>query len=295
MANIHEKGLKIGLVALAALTVLAGCGALPSALKPPARHHRRQQDPKSGSGPSSDSGSTYRPKSTSVPVEGTDFPKIMAMAMGSVKGLVASSAEAPTVIPWPATHSTVLYYMPSVQGLGSGIPGLIDRYQINLSSPPDAVAAFSSAVFSDPSTASENVESLLSADGLSVPLTGASMPLAHGVAATIGIKGKINILAWHQEGWSVVVAARGRLPVASAKKVVYYLETHLMPVPQPNNEGQALVVVDVRENGPYTSVAWQEGRWVYSTAAYPTAANPITTALELAWSMRDYSTLQRGS
>ena len=282
----NVKFFTIGMLALA-LGVLTGCGSRPNALKPPIKHHH-QRDPKRRRDNPQYRPKTYVPKPTSLLVSGTDYPKIMVMAMSSVKGLVATSAEAPTMIPWPATHSTTLYYQPSVQGLGSDIPGLIDRYQVTLSSPPNPVASFSSAVFSDPATAGANIESLLFAKRLSVPLAGSRVALSAGVDATVGAEGKMDILGWNQGGWLVVVAAPNRLPLSVANQVAVYMQTHLMPRPEPRNAGQALVLVNVRSNGPYTNVAWQEGRWVYSTSTYPTTAAPVTTALELASAMRDY-------
>lgn len=270
---------------LAMLLLLAGCGQPSSPVTTPGKSstpapvhkHRVQPHP------------VYIPKPTSIPVGGPDFPAIIRMAMSHIAGAAALAAEAPTVIPWPADHSDVLFYDPQTQVANPANPQLIAQYRVVLSSPGEKVAAFSSAVYTSDAAASEGVETLLSTTGLQYPIPGAAVALADGVDATVGQEGPRQVLAFSENGWSVLVAARHRLPLVAARQVAGYLYTHVMPEPAPSGVGQAIIVVTMNRLGPSTSAAWQDGRWVYAVSDYPTTARPVSTALSLVVSMRPYS------
>jgi hypothetical protein len=293
MQGLRRQCLSVGTFLLVALG-LVGCGN-QSVLgaSPSLHHHHRQRHPDPSQVEPSVSVApkappVYIPKATSIPVQGAAFPAIMTMAMGHIHGLVASSAEAPTIIPWPKNGSTTLFYTPEVQGLGSHISGLIERYQVTLSSPPERVASFSSAVLASNQDATEYVEDLLIQRHLSYPLPGSQVMVGDGITATPGVEHGINLLSWTEGSWSIVVGRAGHLPLNTARDVADYLRTHFMPVPEPRGLGQGLIVVTQTSHGPDTNVAWQEGRWVYTTATYSTTQRPITTGLAMALSMRRY-------
>lgn len=286
------KWLTIGVVAGLG-GVLAGCGVSPAAASPvlhpsPGGPHARGATNPPPITRKTPPPSTYTPRSTSIPVNTPTFPRIITMAMHHIAGLVKISAEAPTMVPWPANKSTTLFYSPQLQGVASGIPGLIASYRVKLSSPPEQVAAFGSAIFSSTAAATRDVQSLLPAAHYSYPPLGSQMALGDGVQALIGEDNGQNILAWTQGDWSVVVGAPRHLPSQLAGDVVQYLNTHFMPEPEPSGAGVGLIVVQVSPTGVATTVGWQEGRWVYTTTSYPTTAQPLVTALALALSMRRY-------
>lgn len=283
-------GGSVGVLMLISLLTSCGTKTAPTAAR---HHHHTQHHSTVPRTPQSVSASpstppTYTPKSTSIPVAGANFPAIITMAMRNVSGLVATSVEAPTMIPWPANGSTTLFYAPAVSGNGSGIPGLIDSYQVTLSSPPVPVAQFGSAIFSSTQYAAQQVDRMVSKAGLTYPGPGPSVDLGDGIDAVAALQHHVNVLAWSQGSWSVVVGDARQVPLHTAKQVVSYLSRHYMP--DPAGSGVAVIVVMVGKTGIRTSVGWQEGRWVYTTATFPTTAQPITTALALALSMRRYPT-----
>ncbi len=277
---------------LITMTVLTGCGGLAFSSTQPVTHHHKPKSRSLGQASKKPKSSPiYKPKSTSIPIQGATFPTIMQMAMSHLKGLAASNAQAPTMVPWPSDGSTTLFYAPKIQGLGSSIPGLIERYQVTLSSSAKSpVASFSTAVFSDPNAAKQYLYDILADRQLTYPPPGPGVEVGSGVTATSGIDGHHNILGWVEGDWSIVIGKVGHLPMVLARIAADYLNTHVIPTPEPEGQGQGVIVVAAKQNGAvYAEVAWQEGRWVYSTATYPTTKNTVTTALALAVSMRRYA------
>lgn len=286
----YGKGIAIGVGLVALNAAIAGCG-FGHAAGTPRRHHRtgKSNDKMSKSLGRADTASpTYTPRSTSIPVKVPVFPKIITMAMANLSGLAAVSAEAPTIVPWPDNGSTTLFYAPDVQGPSSGIPGLIDSYQVTLTSPPVLVAEFGNAIFASIADATDNVDAVLARANLRYPAPGAVAAVGSGVSAGVGKENGENVLAWTESGWSVVVVDPQRLPLRPAAVVAGYLDTHLMPQPEPVESGSGLILVEQRGAGLTTQVIWQEGRWVYQSKTFPTTAQPVTTALGLALSMRRY-------
>lgn len=184
-----------------------------------------------------------------------------------------------------------MYYRYLTQGSGAGLPGLIERYRATLLSPTPSspVAHFASAVFDSDGAAGQNVAAHATKLGLSYPSTqGARISVGSDVTATAQTEGRMDVLGWREGRWLVVVGEPRSMPLQSAKLVAEYLHQHFMPVPEPQGTADGMIVVDVESDGPHTEVAWQEGRWVYSTGTDPKAANPIDTGLTMALSMRQF-------
>lgn len=288
---MHEKRwLTLGSL-LVTMAVLTGCGTRTFSSNRPVTHHHKPKSRSVGQASKKPKNPPiYKPKSTSIPIQGATFPTIIQMAMSHIKGLVASNAEAPTMVPWPSDGSTTLFYAPQIQGVGSSTPDLIERYQVTLSSSAKSpVASFASAVFSDPNAAKRHLYDILADKHLAYPPPGPGVEVGSGVTATSGVNGRENLMGWVEGGWSIVLGKTGHLPVALARVVAGYLNTHVIPTPESEGQGQGVIVVAAKPDGAvYAEVAWQEGRWLYSTATYPTTKNPATTALALAVSMRRY-------
>jgi hypothetical protein len=213
----------------------------------------------------------------------------MVMAMGHVSGIVKTGVQAPMFIPKPDDGSPVLYYDPATMGRGSGVLGLVERYQVTLSSPPDLVAQFSSAVFASGKDALQNVQSTVSAMGLGYPQPGPVINVGSGIAATAGVVGAMNVLSWQEGGWNVLVGDAARMPIRAAQQVAAYLQSYVMPTPASSGpDAGGVIAVTVGRQGSHSEVAWEEGKWVYRTETYPTTANSIATALNLAVFMRPY-------
>ncbi|PSR21974.1 MAG: hypothetical protein C7B45_08780 [Sulfobacillus acidophilus] len=292
MANSKRVALAAGWTAVMLSAVLTGCGVhttRTSAPHPrrsphhqdtgahPAHHKARRRPP------------TYRPKPTTIPIESSSFPTIMVMAMSQVPAIVKAGAQAPMFIPKPVSGSTVLYYDPVTVGPGSGVPGLIQRYQVTLSSPPDLVAQFSSGVFANGKAALQNVQDTVSAMGLGYPQPGPVINVGSGVLATTGVVGAMNLLSWQEGGWNVVVGDRARIPMRAAEQVAAYLHSYVLPTPASSGpDAGGVIAVTVERQGSQCQIAWEEGKWVYRTETYPTTSDAIATALNLAVFMRPY-------
>ncbi len=295
MKNGYARAGTVAMVS-AIMASLAGCGAQARPIAVPPRLSASPQYPSSPPSVSvSNSPSTsrtYTPQSTSIGIDGPNFPSITKMAMSHVSGLVKSSAEAPTIIPWSDTGSTVMYYRFATEGSRAGPVGLIESYQVTLLSPhpTDPVANFASAVFDSAAAATRDVQNEPVSLGLASPAPGGpGVAVGSGITATAGTRGSMDLLGWRQGSWVVVVGHQGSMPIRSARIVASYLRTHFMPTPEPQGAGaEGLIAVNVEHDGPHTEVAWQEGRWVYSTGTEPNATDPITTGLALALSMRRY-------
>lgn len=284
-------------VALALTGMLSACGSPKSPTAdqkaPHQSHHRKSTRP--ATPPS------YTPPSTSVPIQSSSippvsvvagppgFPTIVHMAMQALTGPVTPYALAPTLTPWAGSGSKVMYYNPTITDASAANPGLVEQYQVTLTTPPSPVGTYSSALYQTAGDAAGAVTPLLKAAGLSFPAQGPAMAIGSGITATSATVNNLNVLGWREGQWSVVVAESHVMPTAEASQIAAFLHINYLPAPRPAGTGVGLIIVQLLPDGVHAQLAWQENQAAYMVETYPATANPVMTALKMVVTMRKYS------
>ena len=216
------------------------------------------------------------------------FPTIINMAMKNFPANVLQGAEAPTVVPMPASGSNELFYKTadSTTRIMSH-PGSLSSYSVTLSSPTHQIADFSGHRYDTSAHASQTMSYAL----MSTPLSGKRSTTFvgtnhHKAILAVDKNSSTSVISWAEGNWTIAVKndSSTSAPTSAANQVANYLDAHFMPIP--HNMGS--IVVETGTSGTVAVVTWQENNLLFETDANRYAKDPISTALEMAISMRSY-------
>lgn len=232
----------------------------------------------SGSASGAQSGSTSQ----------SAFPAIINMAMKNFPANVLQGAEAPTVVPMPASGSNELFYKTadSTTPIMSH-PGSLSSYSVTLSSPNHQIADFSGHRYDTSAHASQTMSYAF----MSTPLSGSRSTTFvgtnhHKAILAVDNNSSTSVISWAEGNWTIAVKndSSTSAPTSAADQVADYLDVHFMPIP--HNMGS--IVVETGTSGTAAVITWQENNLLFETDANRYAKNPISTALGMAISMRGY-------
>jgi len=216
------------------------------------------------------------------------FPAIIAMAMKTFPANVLTWAEASTTIPLSASGSNELFYKTAESTTPiMSHPGFLSSYSVTLSSPSHQIADFSGLRYDSSSHASQAMSYSLE----SAPLSGSQSSVFvgskhHNATLAVDAHGATSVIGWSEGNWTIRVknADNTSAPTLVANQVADYLDAHFMPVPH----GKGLINVQTGTTGTVAVVTWQETNQLFETDANKYAKNPISTALGMSISMRNY-------
>jgi len=216
------------------------------------------------------------------------FPAIIAMAMITFPARVLTGAEAPTTIPLPASGSNELFYKTAESTTPiMSHPGFLSSYSVTLSSPSHQIADFSGLRYDSSSHASQAMSYSLE----SAPLSGSQSSVFvgnkhHKAILAVDAPSSTSVIGWSEGNWTIRVknADNTSAPTRVANQVADYLDAHFMPIPH----DKGLINVLTGTTGTVAVVTWQEKNQLFETDANKYAKNPISTALGMSISMRNY-------
>lgn len=304
MKNTNKIWTSIG-VSLIGLSVLTGCGTSSSSVTPPPppapTNTTNTTNTTNNSGPlgnvSIGNGTTVNntsntsnvtnsttPNNTTSPTQtasNNTFPSLVQQAMSQVKSPLTSGVDAPTTLPQAASSSATVTYNTTQKDNSS--------FQVTLNAAGTKMAAWNVAHFSSNSQA----QTAYAATAVQVAAPKNSQATIiltgnHTAYVTNDASGSTSV-TWTQGNWKIDVTNQGTMvaPSPLADQVAEYLDNNALPTPTGQgsirvlSDGSSSTAIDVQ-------VIWQSGINVYSVETTASALTPVSSALQMATSMKPW-------
>jgi len=169
-----------------------------------------------------------------------------------------------------------------------GFPGFLASYEVRLSAPQGQIADFTASRYGSKSDTSDSLQSGIG-NIENVQGDKSTVQLGNGHTGTLAVDKSNNTanIVWSEGRWHIRVSEVGNTtpPIAEAKEVVAYLQSHFLPVP--HDVGN--IIVDAEGSDIHTNVVWQESNEIYGVDTKKPCKDPVQTALAMVISMRNYS------
>lgn len=225
----------------------------------------------------------------SQPAGASAFPSIVQQAMTSLGENGFQGADAPTFVPQPAGNGATSYDAHNTQPTSNG-PQFLAGYHVDLLTGGQPYASYEVDHFASSSQAATSMSAFArAAHGGLTASGGTGIVLPNNHAAQMATVGNSTVVYWSDSGWNFQVVNENTSvpPTPIVDKLVNALSNASLP----STDGVGRVIVDNQDpsgSDVTVTVIWSQNGNVYEVQTTSSAQSPISSALQMAGSMRPY-------